>query len=100
MFQIFIDTIAQLWSESAFCNITIQQVIMLLISFFLMYLAIVKQYEPMLMLPIAFGMALTNIPGAEMYHPEFFLSGDIDFGQVLHDGGLLDIIYLGVKLQL
>ncbi len=100
MFQIFLDTIAQLWEESAFCNITLQQGIMLLISFFLMYLAIVKQYEPMLMLPIAFGMALTNIPGAEMYHPEFFLSGDVDYGQVLHDGGLLDIIYLGVKLQL
>ncbi len=100
MFQIFLDTLTQLLEESAFCNITIQQGCMLLISFFLMYLAIVKQYEPMLMLPIAFGMALTNIPGAEMYHPEFFLSGDIDFGQVLHDGGLLDIIYLGVKLQL
>ena len=100
MFQIFIDTIIQLWNESAFCNITWQQGLMLLISFFLMYLAIVKQYEPMLMLPIAFGMALTNIPGAEMYHPEFFLSGDVDYSQVLHDGGLLDIIYLGVKLQL
>jgi len=100
MFQIFLDTLLQLWEESAFCNITLQQGIMLLISFFLMYLAIVKQYEPMLMLPIAFGMALTNIPGAEMYHPEFFLSGEVDYGQVLHDGGLLDIIYLGVKLQL
>ena len=100
MFQIFLDTLLQLWEGSAFCNITLQQGIMLLISFFLMYLAIVKQYEPMLMLPIAFGMALTNIPGAEMYHPEFFLSGEVDYGQVLHDGGLLDIIYLGVKLQL
>lgn len=100
MFQIFLDTLVQLWEESAFCNITIQQVIMLFISFFLMYLAIVKQYEPMLMLPIAFGMALTNIPGAEMYHPEFFLSGDVNYSQVLHDGGLLDVIYLGVKLQL
>ena len=100
MFQIFLDTIVQLWEESAFCNITWQQGVMLLVSFFLMYLAIVKQYEPMLMLPIAFGMALTNIPGAEMYHPEFFLSGDVDYSQVLHDGGLLDIIYLGVKLQL
>ena len=100
MFEIFLNTITQLWEESAFCNITLQQGIMLLISFFLMYLAIVKQYEPMLMLPIAFGMALTNIPGAEMYHPEFFLSGDVNYGQVLHDGGLLDVIYLGVKLQL
>lgn len=100
MFQIFLETIQQLWNESAFCNITPQQGIMLLISFFLMYLAIVKQYEPMLMLPIAFGMALTNIPGAELYHPEFFLTSNVDYGQVLHDGGLLDIIYLGVKLQL
>ncbi len=71
---------------------------MLLISFFLMYLAIVKQYEPMLMLPIAFGMALTNIPGSELFHPEFFLTTNIDFGHVLHNGGILDMLYLGVKL--
>lgn len=100
MLDVFLNTIQNLWNNSAFCNITWQQGLMLLISFFLMYLAIVKQYEPMLMLPIAFGMALTNIPGAELYHPEFFLTTNIDFGQVLHDGGLLDIIYLGVKLQL
>ncbi|MGN0618383.1 MAG: sodium ion-translocating decarboxylase subunit beta [Ruminiclostridium sp.] len=100
MIQVFLDTIQTLWQGSAFCNITWQQGLMLLISFFLMYLAIVKQYEPMLMLPIAFGMALTNIPGAELYHPEFFMTTNIDFGQVLHDGGLLDILYLGVKLQI
>ncbi|MCM1335173.1 MAG: sodium ion-translocating decarboxylase subunit beta [Bacteroides sp.] len=100
MIDVFLNTISDLWQGSAFCNITWQQGLMLLISFVLMYLAIVKQYEPMLLLPIAFGMALTNIPGAELYHPEFFLTTDIDFGQVLHDGGLLDILYLGVKLQL
>ncbi len=100
MIDVFLDTVANLWQESAFCNITLPQGIMLLISFFLMYLAIVKGYEPMLLLPIAFGMALTNIPGAEMYHPEFFLTTDVDYGKVLHEGGLLDIIYLGVKLQL
>lgn len=100
MIQVFLDTIQTLWQGSAFCNITWQQGLMLLISFFLMYLAIVKQYEPMLMLPIAFGMALTNIPGAELYHPEFFMTTNIDFGHVLHDGGLLDILYLGVKLQI
>ncbi len=100
MLDVFLNTIQNLWNNSAFCNITWQQGLMLLIAFFLMYLAIVKQYEPMLMLPIAFGMALTNIPGAELYHPEFFLTTNIDFGQVLHDGGLLDILYLGVKLQL
>ena len=100
MIEVFLKTVADLWQESAFCNITLPQGIMLLISFVLMYLAIVKGYEPMLLLPIAFGMALTNIPGAEMYHPEFFLTTNVDYGQVLHDGGLLDIIYLGVKLQL
>ncbi len=100
MIEVFLDTITDLWKGSAFCNITWQQGLMLLISFVLMYLAIVKQYEPMLLLPIAFGMALTNIPGAELYHPEFFLTTNIDFGQVLHDGGLLDVLYLGVKLQL
>ncbi len=100
MIDVFLNTISDLWRESAFCNITWQQGLMLLISFVLMYLAIVKQYEPMLLLPIAFGMALTNIPGAELYHPEFFLTTNVDYGQVLHEGGLLDIIYLGVKLQL
>ena len=98
MLETFLATIQDLWQKSAFCNITWQQCIMLLISFFLMYLAIVKQYEPMLMLPIAFGMALTNIPGGELYHPEFFLVSSIDFGQVLHNGGILDMLYLGVKL--
>lgn len=100
MIDVFLNTVVDLWHESAFCNITLPQGIMLLISFFLMYLAIVKGYEPMLLLPIAFGMALTNIPGAEMYHPEYFLTTDVDYGAVLHNGGLLDVIYLGVKLQL
>ncbi len=98
--QVFLDTLLSLWKESAFQNIEIPQIIMLLLSFVLMYLAIVKQYEPLLLLPIAFGMALTNIPGAEMFHPEFFASASVDYGTVLHDGGLLDILYLGVKLQI
>lgn len=97
MFETFIETIKTLWSQSAFCNLTWQQGVMLLISFFLMYLAIVKQYEPMLMLPIAFGMALTNLPGAELYHPEFFMTTNIPYAEVLHDGGILDVLYLGVK---
>ena len=49
--------------------------IMILISFVLAYLAIVKQYEPMLLLPIAFGMLLTNLPGAGMFHEELFAGG-------------------------
>ena len=97
MLETFLETIQTLWQQSAFCNITWQQAVMLLISFFLMYLAIVKQYEPMLMLPIAFGMALTNLPGAGLYHPEFFMTTNIPYAEVLHDGGILDVLYLGVK---
>lgn len=100
MLETFWETIQTLAAKSAFANISWQQGVMILLSFLLMYLAIVKKFEPLLLLPIAFGMALTNIPGAELYHPEFFMTGNIDYGQVLHDGGLLDILYLGVKLQL
>ncbi len=72
--------------------------IMFAISFVLVYLAIVKGFEPLLLLPIAIGMLLTNLPGANMFHLDFFIAEDISFSQVLHDGGLLDLLYLGVKL--
>ena len=100
--------------------------IMILISCVLMYLAIVKKFEPMLLLPIAFGMLLTNLPGASMFHEVFFAGGHVNwalFGgepvtQELIDSlsenyaaiaatlevgqtispGLLDVLYLGVKL--
>ncbi|MBR6544193.1 MAG: sodium ion-translocating decarboxylase subunit beta, partial [Alistipes sp.] len=42
--------------------------VMLLVSFVLLYLAIVKKFEPLLLMPIAFGMLLTNLPGAGMFH--------------------------------
>ena len=51
--------------------------LMLLISFVLMYLAIAKGFEPLLLLPIAFGMLLTNLPGAEMFHEELFRDGHV-----------------------
>ena len=75
-----------------------QTAVMFLISFVLVYLAIVKKFEPLLLLPIAIGMLLTNLPGANMFHLDFFIAQDINYGQVLHDGGLLDLLYLGVKL--
>ena len=75
-----------------------QTAIMFAISFVLVYLAIVKGFEPLLLLPIAIGMLLTNLPGANMFHLDFFVAEEISFGQVLHDGGLLDLLYLGVKL--
>ena len=75
-----------------------QTLVMYVIVGVLVYLAVVKKFEPLLLLPIAFGMLLTNLPGAELMHMEFFNVTDINFGQILHDGGLLDILYLGVKL--
>ncbi|MBQ7375616.1 MAG: sodium ion-translocating decarboxylase subunit beta [Clostridia bacterium] len=75
-----------------------QTAVMFLISFVLVYLAIVKKFEPLLLLPIAIGMLLTNLPGANMFHLDFFIAQDVNYGQVLHDGGLLDLLYLGVKL--
>ena len=73
--------------------------LMLLISFVLIYLAIVKGFEPLLLLPIAFGMLLTNLPGAEMYHPELFEGGHIHWEMFSTIGaGLLDYLYLGIKL--
>ena len=75
-----------------------QTLIMFAIVAVLVYLAIVKKFEPLLLLPIAIGMLLTNLPGANMFHLDFFIGEDINFGQVLHDGGLLDLLYLGVKL--
>ncbi len=130
-----------------------QSAIMIAISFVLVYLAIVKGFEPLLLLPIAIGMLLTNLPGANMFHLELFITPEevvnaldtifntkalsaaevdilvnhgvametlnefaaggfaesayesimesvtsVNYGKVLHDGGLLDLLYIGVKL--
>ena len=71
--------------------------VMILVSFVLMYLAIKKGFEPLLLLPIAFGMLLTNLPGAGLYHTEFFTGGHVHWDQV-GNFGLIDYLYLGVKL--
>lgn len=85
-------------------------IIMLAIACLLLYLAIVKQFEPLLLLPIAFGMLLSNLPmikdsSAIMMHtewftnPEYMIDGhDLDIGMICRKGGLLDLLYLGVKL--
>ena len=73
--------------------------VMILVAFVLLYLAIVKKFEPLLLMPIAFGMLLTNLPGAGMYHAEFFAGGHVHWGDfALGSAGLLDYLYLGVKL--
>ena len=69
----------------------------------LFYLGIVRKFEPLLLLPIAFGMLLTNIPTLSdaIFHMEFFVQSDgavINWGELGAHGGLLDYLYLGVKL--
>ena len=96
--------ILEFFEQMGFMNMSLQQGIMLLLSFFLLFLAIKKQYEPLLLLPIAFGMLLTNLPGAGMYHSELwtaFLDANNpayhSYGTIMREGGLLDILYIGVK---
>lgn len=80
------------------------QLIMIVVACFLAYLAIVKKFEPLLLLPIAFGMLLTNLFGAEMFHEEFFSGGHVNWGyftgsiESTFTPGLIDYLYLGVKL--
>ncbi len=82
-----------------------KNIVMICIGCLLLYLAINKKYEPLLLLPIAFGMILTNLPGANLYHTELwndeFLNQNSPFyhsyGHVLAEGGILDWLYIGVK---
>ena len=86
----FIDIIRKILSESGFAALTWQQCIMICISCVLMYLAIKKDFEPLLLLPIAFGVLLANLPLAGL------MSGPAK--NSLEPGGLLYYLYLGVKL--
>ena len=100
--QGFLDAVVGIARESGFAGIIENPgyLIMIIIACVLLYLAIVKQFEPLLLLPIAFGMLLANLPGSGLIHMEFFLteSGHPDFLNVLNNGGLADMLYLGVKL--
>ena len=88
-----------------FSNDGWKSALMIVISCFLLYLAIVKQYEPLLLLPIAFGMLLTNFPGADMFHSEMWNEESLNpsseyyhsYRHILAEGGLLDMLYIGVK---
>ena len=72
--------------------------VMIAVGCVLLYLAIVKKFEPLLLLPIAFGMILTNLPGAELYHSELYEGGHVHWGEFFETAGLIDYLYLGVKL--
>ena len=85
---------AHLYSGNWLC------LVMIVVACVLFYLAIVKKFEPLLLLPIAFGMLLTNLPGAGLFHPELFDGGHVHWEAFTNANniGLLDYLYLGVKL--
>jgi len=87
-FIVFIDSLVNLWKDSGFAALTWQSLLMILISFVLIYLAIGKKFEPLLLLPIAFGMLLANLPLTGL------MSEPASQEEV---GGLLYYLYLGVK---
>ena len=73
-----------------------KMIVMIAISFVLLYLAIVKQFEPLLLLPIAFGMLCTNLPGADMFHEILFAGGhvhwDMFHGDPIQASELLELL--------
>ncbi len=99
----FIDALKNIWESSGLYSITWQQGVMLVIAGVLIYMAIGKKCEPLLLLPIAFGMLLSNLPIAGLYHAEIFAGGHVHWDLLGGTSeavapGLLDYIYLGVKL--
>ncbi len=84
--------VAQFFAEGGWKNL-----IMIGISCVLIYLAIKHKFEPLLLLPIAFGMLLTNLPISGLMHMEFFEGGAVNMGEIIAHGGLFDWLYLGVK---
>ena len=108
------DILLKLWNNSGFASIISgfgdmgwQNLVMLVISCVLLYLAIVKKFEPLLLCGIAFGCLLSNLPGAGHYNQELwtnFMDAEHaayhSYGTILKEGGLLDFFYIGVKTSI
>ena len=109
------EILLNLWNDSGFAKIITgfmaeggwQNLVMIAIACGLLYLAIAKKFEPLLLVGIAFGCLLTNLPGAGLYHQELwnnFMDANHEayhsYGAILKDAGLLDILYIGVKTGL
>ena len=105
------ETLLRLWNDSGFNAFFVgdgwKSLVMIVIACILLYLGIVKKFEPLLLVGIAFGTLLTNLPGNGLYTPELwdaFLDPSNpafhSYGTILTKGGLLDILYIGVKAGL
>lgn len=104
-----LGSLVGLWDESGFYNLFInfttsgwQNIVMIIFACLLLFLGIAKRFEPLLLVGIAFGMLLTNLPNSGVYTPELWISeaataNGVDYGEVLRHGGLIDILYIGVK---
>ncbi|MDD3958715.1 MAG: sodium ion-translocating decarboxylase subunit beta [Oscillospiraceae bacterium] len=84
----FVEAIKTIWESSGFYAMTWQNLVMIVLACVLIYLAIAKKFEPMLLLPIAFGVLLVNLP----------ITGIMDSPIGDNPGGLLYYLYQGVKL--
>lgn len=90
MIQEFLKALRDIWQTSGFTSITVGQIIMIAVSFLLVFLAIRKKFEPLLLLPIAFGVFLANLP----------LTGLMSAPSGSAAGGLLYYLYQGVALEI
>ena len=108
------EVLLKLWNTSGFAALSAgfadggwQNLVMIIIACGLLYLGIVKQFEPLLMVGIAFGCLLTNLPMGGLYHQELWdafmdpaNAAYHSYGAVMREGGLLDILYIGVKTSI
>ena len=104
------EILLNLWNSSGFAALFMgfadggwQNLVMLIVACVLLYLAIVKKFEPLLLVGIAFGCLLSNLPMGGLYHQELwtkFMAHEIGYGTIMLEGGLLDIFYIGVKTSL
>lgn len=94
-----VNALVEIFQESGFLSLEWQNWVMIAVSFLLLYFAIVKKYEPLLLLPIAFGMLLVNIYPEIMADPLMLSSyeGEVVAGAHWYDTGVLRLIYSGVK---
>ena len=94
----FLEALGELVTSTGFSSLTIEHIIMMLISFILLYLAIVKGFEPLLLLPIAFGMLLANLPNTGLMTAQSTAVDVLTGQEKMVPGGLLWYLYQGVKL--
>ena len=88
------------WAQIFFVEGGWKYAVMIVVACVLLYLAIAKQFEPLLLLPIGFGMLMTNLPLDGIFHMNIFINetNHIDWALLGSTGGMADYIYLGVKL--